>query len=228
MRNNRGAIGAGLVIALAIIGVLIVGAVIIIGMFVSIMNKNAGLVNQFKAQQIVNTTVHDNMWKTLQQKAGISDQAADKFGEVYEKIMDARYQGKDDVLVNWVQEQNPNFDMSLYKDLSQAVEAYRNEFKNVQTKLIDIKRENDNLRTMFPSSVVLMIIGQKELEMKLVTSSRTEKAFDTGVDDDVQLFDNKSQPSEKVEIEKKKDKKHVAKDLSKIPVMLSPAAAPKK
>jgi hypothetical protein len=32
------------------------------------------------------------------------------------------------------------------------------------------------------------MFGHNELQLKLVTSSRTEKAFDTGKDDDVELF----------------------------------------
>lgn len=191
---------------LAIVGVLIAGLVGLLGMFISYSNQEVDLSTQFSAQQKANAVIYDKVWKTLQQKAGVADQAADKFKEIYANIMDARYDGKDQVLMNWIQEQNPSFDMSLYKDLSMSIEAQRAEFANVQQKLIDIKREHDRLRLRIPSSIFLMIKGVKELQMQLVTSSRTEKAFETGVDDDVSLFEKKtnapSVPSDDTSIKK--------------------------
>jgi len=176
---------------LAIVGVLVLGFVGLVGMFISYANQEVDLSTQFAAQQKANAVIYDKVWKTIQQKAGVANQAADKFKEIYSSIMNARYDGKDQVLMNWIQEQNPNFDMSLYKDLSMSIEANRAEFANVQQKLIDIQREHNRLRLRFPSSIFLSIKGVKELQMQLVTSTRTEKAFETGVDNEVNLFAEK-------------------------------------
>lgn len=176
---------------LVIVAVLVAALIGLVGMFISYSNQEVDLSTQFSAQQKANAVIYDKVWKVLQQKAGVADQAADKFKEIYANIMDARYDGKDQVLMNWIQEQNPTFDMSLYKDLSMSIESNRAEFANVQQKLIDIKREHDRLRLRIPSSIFLSIKGVKELQMQLVTSSRTEKAFETGVDDDVSLFEKK-------------------------------------
>lgn len=164
-------------------------AIVFIGMFVSYSNREVLLRTQFSAQQKANEVVFDKVWKIIQQKAGVSSEYADKFKEIYVQIMDARYDKGDGTLMKWIQEQNPQFDASLYKDLSLAIESNRSEFMRVQERLIDIKREHDNLRMLFPSSVFLTIKGVKELEMKLVTSSKTDKAFATGKDDDVELFE---------------------------------------
>lgn len=170
---------------------LVAGLVGLVGMFITYSNQEVELSTQFSAQQKANTVIYDKVWKTLQQKAGVADQSADAFKNIYSSIMDARYEGKNQILMNWVQEQNPTFDMSMYKDLSLSIEANRAEFANVQQKLIDIKREHDVLRLKIPSSIFLSLKGVKELQMQLVTSTRTEKAFDTGVDDDVSLFEKK-------------------------------------
>jgi len=174
---------------LVIVGVLMAGLIGLVGMFITYSNQEVELSTQFSAQQKANTVIYDKVWKTLQQKAGVASQSADAFKNIYASIMDARYDGKDQVLMNWIQEQNPTFDMSLYKDLSLSIEANRAEFANVQQKLIDIKREHDNLRMKIPSSIFLSLKGVKELQMQIVTSTRTEKAFDTGRDDDVGLFE---------------------------------------
>lgn len=167
--------------------VLFVG-LLLVGLFVSYGNKEVALRTQFEAQQKANTVIYDKVWKVIQQKAGVSDQYADKFKEIYTEIMDARYGSGDGTLMKWIQESNPQFDAGLYKDLSLAIESNRSEFSRVQQKLIDYKREHDNLRLMVPSSIFLGLKGVKELELKLVTSSKTERAFETGKDDDVELF----------------------------------------
>jgi hypothetical protein len=41
---------------------------------------------------------------------------------------------------------------------------------------------------MFPSNIILGMLGKKPFEIKIITSSKTEKAFETGKDDDVKLF----------------------------------------
>lgn len=177
-----------MVVGLVVGGLALFGFIVVIGMFISYGNHEVDLRTAFNAQQKANEVIFDKTWKVIQQKAGVSSEYADKFKEIYVQIMDARYDKGDGSLMKWVQESNPQFDAGIYKDLSLAIESNRAEFARVQEKLIDIKREHDNLRMKFPSSVLLAIKGVKELEMKLVTSSKTERAFATGKDDDVELF----------------------------------------
>lgn len=139
--NNKGKVGLGLIIGLVLVGVFFVTMGAIALAFIGTMNTNAELTNQFKAKQLDNTVVYDNFWKTLKQKAGVVELGADKQTEFFDKIMAARYEDKDNVLVNMITEQNPTFDMSLFKDLSLSIEALRKEFTNHQSMLIDIKRE---------------------------------------------------------------------------------------
>ncbi|NJO62634.1 MAG: hypothetical protein HC836_31715 [Richelia sp. RM2_1_2] len=49
-----------------------------------------------------------------------------------------------------------------------------------------------NLLTLFPSRIFLVTFGGHVLpELQIVTSSRTDNAFQTGKDDDVELFQKK-------------------------------------
>jgi hypothetical protein len=210
---------------LAIVGVLVLGVVGLLGMYITYSNQEVELSTQFGAQTKANSVIYDKVWKTLQQKAGVADQSADKFKEIYASIMDSRYDGKDQVLMNWIQESNPNFDMSIYKDLSLSIEANRAEFANVQNKLIDIKREHQNLRLKIPSSIFLAIKGTKELELNIVTSSRTENAFQTGKNDDIGLFEKKQISSAPVQQNTPKVVSTAnVEALKKIPVMMVPAS----
>lgn len=179
---------AGKIGGLAVVGLVVTLFLIGVVMFISYSNKEVDLRTSFNAQQKANETVFDKVWKVIEQKSGVSSQYADKFKEIYVEVMDARYKDGGGQLMKWIQESNPQFDASLFKDLSLAIESNRAEFQRVQSKLIDIKREHDNLRMKFPSSIFLAIKGTKELQMKIVTSSKTDKAFETGKEDDVELF----------------------------------------
>lgn len=158
-----------------------------IGMKFSYQNKEIELRNQAKAQQESNKVIYDKVWKTIAQIAQVADKYENAFKEIYVKVMDARY-GKegDQLLFKFVQEQNPNFSTELYSQITDAIRANRAEFANVQKRLIDIKREHDNIRMTFPGS---WWNGDKpEIVLQIVTSTKTEKAFSTGKEDDINVF----------------------------------------
>lgn len=143
-----------------------------------------------KAFQKNSEVVFDNTWKKIQQQAGVANEYKTGFKEIYVAMMDARYAGDSasgkQTLMKWITESNPTFDPSLYKTLMNTIEGSRNEFTMEQKKLIDIDRELKTMKVTFPNSLVLG--GKADLEIVLVTSSKTEEAYKTGKDDDVDLF----------------------------------------
>lgn len=168
-------------------GGLIILIVVLMG--IGATNREVELRNQAGAQGKANEVIYDEVWKVLQQKAGIVDKFAKDFKEVYGTIMEDRYQGEKNgpgPTFKWIQEHNPNFTPEMYKDLSIAIEAYRGKFSRVQQKLIDIKREHNDLRMKIPSK---WFVGKKpELEINIVTSTKTKSTFSSGVEDDIELF----------------------------------------
>ena len=159
---------------------------------VGAVNTEIELRNQAIAQEKANQVVYDEVWKVLQQKAGILDKYAEDFKSVYGTIMEDRYQGEKNgpsPTFKWIQEHNPTFSWEMYKDLSVAVEAYRGKFSRVQQRLVDIKREHENLRQKIPSC---WFVGNKpELKITIVTSTKTDYTFKSGKEDDIDLFKNK-------------------------------------
>jgi hypothetical protein len=92
-------------------------------------------------------------------------------------------------MMKWIQEANPNFNTTMYEKLMNSIETYRTKFTMVQSKLISIHNEMKNLLTLFPSRFFLVTIGNNELpELKIVTSTRTNNVFQSGNDDEVNLF----------------------------------------
>jgi hypothetical protein len=179
--NKFGAVGAGIVV------LLVLGAIALFPMYINASNSEIGLRNQSKAQDRNMTVVFDNTFKIIQQQAGVTKEYKGAFAKIYPDLMKGRNYGGE--LMKFVMEANPEFKTSMYEKLMDSIEIQRNVFTREQQKAIDIKREHDNLRTLFPTS--LFVGSRPELEIRLVTSTKTEEAFNTGKDDDIDLFKDK-------------------------------------
>ena len=181
---------------LAIVGIIVIvlGA-IGFGMYVSYTNGEITKRNQTLAQQDVTKANYDKMFKTISQVAQVPGQFMEKskeaFKEIYPDLMEGRY-GNDrgGALMSWIQESNPNFDMGaaakLYENVQIAVEANRQEYFVEQKKLIDLHREHKTYIEKFPAR---LFIGNVEpIEITIITSSKTGGVYETGKDDEIELF----------------------------------------
>lgn len=175
------------VITIAIISILALGIGVLAGCYFSYNNKEVKLRTEAEAQRGKIEGVHDKMWKVLQQKAQVSNEYRDAFTEIYPAIMEGRYSGEGDgSLMKWVTEQNPNFDTSLYKDLSQSIEILRTEFQKNQERMLDIIREHTVLCTTYPAK--WFVSNTTTIEYTIVSSTKSKVVMDTGLDDDIDLF----------------------------------------
>ena len=177
-----------ILISLAVI--LLIGIGVYAGCYFSYNNKEITLRTQAEAQRGKVEGVHDKMWKVLQQKAQVSNEYKDAFTEIYPAIMEGRYSGNGDgSLMKWVTEQNPNFDVSLYKDLMQSIEVLRTEFQKNQERMLDLIREHSTLCNTYPAR--WFIKNTEAIQYTIVSSSKSKVVMDTGLDDDVDLFKQK-------------------------------------
>jgi hypothetical protein len=175
--------------ALAALGALVGLAVIGFLMYMSYSNSEVRLRNAVKAQQESNTTSFDTCWKIIQGQAQVADKYKDSFKEIYVGLMEGRHYEKGGSLMKFITESNPNFDIRLFEKVSNSIEAQRTIFKRDQDKLIDLKREHDNMLTTMPGS--FFVGGRPPVEIKIVTSTKTEKTFETRKEDDVDVFNTK-------------------------------------
>ena len=175
-------------VLLVVAGAVLLFSGIVVLMGISTSNHEIGLRNQAAAQQKANEVVYDKVWKVIQQIAGVAEQYKASFKDIYHDIMSERYQGdsKQAPLFKWIQEQQPNFSPEMYLKIDDAIQGERAEFAMVQKRLLDIKREHDNLLQQFPSS--LFVGGRTHLDIKIVTSTKTDKTFASQKEDDVDLF----------------------------------------
>jgi hypothetical protein len=179
----------------SIFGVALIIGLIAFATNISITNKEVALRKKVLAQQDVSKANFDKMFKVIAQTAEIPEQLMEKskeaFKEIYTPIMEGRYgNARGGALMSWVTESNPQFDLNaiapLYEKLQIAIESNREQFFLEQKKLIDIHREHSTYIEMYWTKIFL---GQLEpIEIQIVTSTYTEKAYATGKEDDISIF----------------------------------------
>jgi|AntRauTorcE11898_2_1112593.scaffolds.fasta_scaffold02889_10 hypothetical protein len=171
----------GLVLTLIIVLGL---AALITVQYISYHNTWTDKKNLYAEQIDDNKIIYDKVWKVIQQQASVSEKYADDFKEVYVEMMEARNYGGE--AFKWIKEQNPDFSQDMYKKLMSTIEIQRSEFALNQKRAISIYKELKNLKEQIPSSFYL---GGKEIpELVFVTSGKTKKTFDSGEENDVELF----------------------------------------
>lgn len=180
-----------IIAALGVFGIGLLMVIIIGSTWMGYNNRESRLRNAISAQVKANSAEYDNMWKTIAQMAEVSDNYKESFKEIYVGIMDGRYSKGDGTLMKWITESNPNFDTKLYEKVVNAIEGKRAEFTESQKKLIDLGREHDNMLTTMPGN--LFLFYRDKIDIKVITSTRTENVFTSGIDDDISLR-GKSQP----------------------------------
>lgn len=190
----------GLLITLGVVVIFGIGLAI---WGVGVSNDEKQIVNRMEAQKEVVDLYFDKMWKILKQKAGVAESSKEAFKDIYVGIMEGRYSGDTGpdggstegmvglptggaALMKWVQEQNPEFDQSVFTDLQNSIETERNGFFVEQKKLTDMLRQQKDMHDLFPRS---MIVGKRDLfEYTAITSTKTQEVSTTGKEDDIELF----------------------------------------
>lgn len=169
-------------IILIIVGFFVV---LLIGMYFSYNNKEIALRKESEAQKGKIESVHDTMWKIIKQKAQVSEKYKDAFEKIYPDLIRGRYANDQGSMMKWIQEQNPNFDTSLYRDLSQAIEIQRTIFSNAQQRMLDILRERETLIESMPAK--FFISNKTRIDYEVISSTNTKTIMETRIDDDINL-----------------------------------------
>ncbi|MBQ9884069.1 MAG: hypothetical protein Q4D30_07005 [Bacteroidales bacterium] len=173
---------------IAIICIVVV-LVVLVGMYFSYNNKEVALRKEAEAQKGKIEGVHDKMWKVIQQKAEVSNEYREAFEKIYPELISGRYANDNGSVMKWIQESNPEFDTSLYKDLQQAIEIQREYFNNAQTRMLDVIKERETLIETYPAK--WFISNKQKIDYEVISSTATKTTMTTGIDDEVSVFKKK-------------------------------------
>lgn len=175
----------GTKVFLIIVGVILILGGVTANYGIKTSNTEKKIRNTIPAQTDKVDLYYTKLVEILVTKAGITKEYAKANTEFQVAIMEGRYSTGTKMMM-WIQESNPKFDQSLYKDLMNSVEGLREGFYIEQSKLRDIKLAHDNLIDLFPSS--LFVGSRGKIEVQLLVNQATKTARETGIDETPKLF----------------------------------------
>lgn len=167
---------------------LVFGAgLLALGAYINYANKGAEWEQQVDATYRNNQNILGQYSLKVKEAAKVSDKYSGALKDIISSALDARY-GEDGskAMFQWIKEQNPNLDPSVYIKLQQIVEAGRNEFKVSQTSLLDQCRVYKTATQYVWSGFWLKLAGypKEGLEKKctVIVSEYSSEAYKTGIE----------------------------------------------
>ena len=167
-----------------IVGLLVLSVIGLFGIatVLGAFNADANLRSRIEAFQRQQEASFDTMRKVIAQKQGLPAAAKKDLLELTRELVAGRQGGS---LLKSVQEQYPDFNMALYRDLSRSIEAQRDKFFRVQSELFDAKREHDALLRRPISGTLLAMAGRQPVNIVVVSSSSAKEIVQNGLEDDI-------------------------------------------
>lgn len=176
-----------LLISIMVIGTILIFITISSILAISYSNSEIRLRHQFEAQQQINTSRFDVMWKVIKQKANIAETERNSFAQTYSDIMKSQVGIAGNAqLASFFKQAKIDISSDLFKELATTIEAQRETFHRDQMKLLQLKNQHDNLLDTFPSSLIIGSRGR--LKATIITSDTTDRAFESSKDNNTNIF----------------------------------------
>lgn len=148
-------------------------------------NREIELRRESEAQRGKIEAVRDRMFKVLQEQAKVSTEYRNAFEKIYPEIIAGRYSHGGEMM-KWIQEANPNFDISLYGQLMNSIDVQRESFTTEQARMLDIINQRAALIESYPSR--WFIRNKTAINYSVISSSSTKQVITSGIDDFILSF----------------------------------------
>lgn len=172
-----------LAIIISVVGMFLL-SVIGIATYFSYSNKEIALYNQIEAKHLDLKNHADNTWKQIKQVASVSDNYKDAFIEAYSTFTEKRNYGGEQIKV--IFEDNPQMSDELWINIQRVITKQRNVYAHEQSTFSDMVRNYKTFCAQFPASI--FVSERPTAQFKIVTSTKTEEMFDSGKEDNIDVF----------------------------------------
>jgi hypothetical protein len=175
-------------IVLLVIGLIVVG---LVGSFISTYNYGVRAEQGIKSAWENNENILGQYSLKVKETAKVSDKYSGAISQYVRDTMTGRYgESGSQAQMQWIQENIPDFDASMYKQIQQIIEAGRTKFENAQTELVDRKRAYEIELNSLWSGAMLGLAGYPKINLddyKIITSEHAKETFESGVDKGVEF-----------------------------------------
>lgn len=140
--NQQGKISGGLLGVIAA-AVLLAGLfAVVLGSYASAKTYGANTEASLRAAQKDSLNVFAQAGQKIREVAQVPKMYADDVARVTREAIENRY-GEDGskAAFQWLQEQNPQLDSSIYAEVNQVIQSGRRDFENAQRRQIDVQRQ---------------------------------------------------------------------------------------
>lgn len=190
MKSQRG-IAAGLLLGLIAAGVVVLVAVFLFITYVRYANYGNRMENALLTKVENNQNIYANGTQKIIEIAQVPAMYVADVTKVTQAAIGGRYGANGSQAVfQMLREQNPQLDAKLYTKIQQVIEAFRDEFKENQTQMLDMRNSYKTALGNFWGGLWLGIAGYPRTDLKqfdIVTTDKASETFRTKRDKGVQL-----------------------------------------
>jgi uncharacterized protein (UPF0333 family) len=195
MKKYQGGGALGIVIGLVFLAGILGIAGIVVASYFSAYNYGNQTEQNLKATQQQNKNILAQYGQKVMEVAQVPTMMRDDLVKVTNAAIQGRYgQDGSKATFQWLKEQNPNLDSSLYKQIQQVIEAGRNDFQNGQERQIDLVRQYQTALGSIPRGWFLTMAGYPKINLddfKIVSTDRADTAFQTKKEAPIDLIHNR-------------------------------------
>lgn len=183
--------GSALVWSMAILAVIVGVAITAIGSYISAANYGNRTEVQLKTLYQNNQNILGQYTIRIKEMAQVPEMYTDDLRRVLVDVMSARM-GEDGskAMFQWFQEQNIQFDSTMYRNIQQEIAAGRKAFEVAQTRLLDERATYEANLGYVWTGFWLKLAGYPKVDLALynpVVASNTAQVFEQKVDEPAKL-----------------------------------------
>lgn len=190
MKKQNGKISAALATVIVFLGVMTCAIAIVIGSYVSAVNKSASYSANIERFHEQSKNVLSEYTLKIREMAQVPDMYTEALQKHVESTFTGRYGANgSQAMMQWITENNTEFDSSMYRTLQATMESGRNAFGLAQTRKLDICANYKKEFNYFWSGFWLKMTGSiyPSDTCSIIIDSETASQFQTGIAEVINL-----------------------------------------
>lgn len=190
MSEKKKGLGLGALIAIGLVLFLTVCVVGVVVSYISASNTGATMEANIEALNSDSENVLSSVTTNIKEQAGIVNVYAQDFQDSLAAAMSGRYGAEGSkATMQWIKEQNPTLDSSVYAKVQDIINGGRKEFQISQSRKIESCRDYQKRLNFVIGGAFLRFAGYPKIDLKdvckVVSDSHSRKAFETGLNEPV-------------------------------------------